>query len=447
MNGSDVESTKLGDDSAGRTSFSSILRNTGWLLGGKGVGALLSLAYLAIITRELGVADFGRFALVLSTAQAIAVLVSFESWQIIVRFGQGHLNARNPDALNRLVRFCLLIDIAAALAGCALAAGVALLLGPYLGWSQHLSYAALVFCAVQLLSIRSTPMGILRLFDRFDAGALAETMIPIGRMIGALVVLAAGPSVPAFLAAWAGAEMLCAASYWMLALRTGRGRLGSWRDGRAFAAARENEGITGFLTVTNLNVTLASIGKQVAVLIVGLFTGPTGAGLYRLANQLSQSLTKISSLLSRSIFVELARVHASEGQDQLRALFRQTNRLALIAGAVIIFVILLAGRPLLTLIAGEDFAAAYPLMVLLGIAASIDLVGVSFSPLLMATDGARTSLRITLCTTILLLLLLTVLLPLHGPIGAAAASCAASVVGFVALRWASRRALRRMRRT
>src|SRR3546814_13984110 len=38
-----------GDSSIGR-----ILENTAWLLGGKGVGALLSFVYLAIITRTLG---------------------------------------------------------------------------------------------------------------------------------------------------------------------------------------------------------------------------------------------------------------------------------------------------------------------------------------------------------------------------------------------------------
>ena len=56
---------------AAADAFARILANTGWLLGGKGVGAVLSLAYLAIVTRTLGVADFGRFALVLSAANVI----------------------------------------------------------------------------------------------------------------------------------------------------------------------------------------------------------------------------------------------------------------------------------------------------------------------------------------------------------------------------------------
>jgi O-antigen/teichoic acid export membrane protein len=438
------------DTAGSRTSesdaaFSRVLANTAWLLGGKGIGGILSLFYLAIVTRSLGVADFGRFALVLSTAQAINVLVTFESWQIIVRFGQKHLISGDSHALNRLIRFCVLIDIGSAAVGCLIAAAVSLLLGPFFGWSPELRSQALLFCAAMLIGIRSTPTGLLRLFDRFDTGSVAETMVPVGRMIGAAIVLATGPSITAFLIVWAAAEIFCAAAYWVLALRAGRGRIGSWRAGRFLAARTENPGLLRFLTATNLSTTLTAVGKQVAVLVIGLFVGPAGAGLYRLANQLSQSLTKISGLLSRTIFAELARANASasENAGQMRALFGRMNRLALITGASIVALILIVGKPILVLVAGEAFAGAYPLLVLLGIAASIDLVGVSFSPLLMATDRAGTSLRITFVTTLVLLGLLTLLLPRFGTVGAAYSSLAAAVLGFLLMGWASRRALRR----
>ncbi len=288
---------------AAADAFARILANTGWLLGGKGVGAVLSLAYLAIVTRTLGVADFGRFALVLSAANVIKTLVSFDSWQIVVRYGQPHLAAGNGDALNRVLRFCILIDLASAAAGAAIAAGVILFAGPLLGLEPDMGLQVWLFALLMMITIRSSPTGVLRLFDRFDSAAFAETMIPVGRMIGALVAWVAAPGITAFLLAWAFAELLCAASYWFLALRVGGTQIGSWRAGRALDARAENPGIVGFLTATNLQTSLSSVGQQVAVLIVGAFVGPAGAGLYRLANQLANSLTKISSLLSRSIFV------------------------------------------------------------------------------------------------------------------------------------------------
>ncbi|MBJ7445872.1 MAG: lipopolysaccharide biosynthesis protein [Sphingobium sp.] len=428
---------------SGQTSdgFARILANTGWLLGGKGVGAVLSLAYLAIVTRTLGVADFGRFALVLSAATVIKTITSFDSWQIVVRYGQTHLATGNADALNRVLRFCILIDLASAVVGGAIAAFIILAFGGLLELPPGMGWQAWIFCMVMMITIRSSPTGILRLFDRFDSAALAETMIPVGRMIGAVAALWLMPTITGFLIAWGAAELLCAIAYWGLALREGRGRIGQWRAGRAMDARTENPGIIGFLTATNLQTSLSSMGQQVAVLVVGLFVGPVGAGLYRLANQLANSLTKISGLLSRSIFVELSR-SGSQGGEALGALFRRTNRLALVAGAVIIALILVIGHPLLGLIAGRDFLPAYPLLLLLGIAACIDLIGVSYRPLLMATDRAGLSLRITFISTALLLGMQAALLPLYGTIGAASANIAAAIAGFVMMGLASRDAVR-----
>ena len=222
--------------------------------------------------------------------------------------------------------------------------------------------------------------------------------------------------------------------------RSGSDRIGSWRAGRALGARAENPGIVGFLTATNLQTSLSSVGQQVAVLIVGAFVGPAGAGLYRLANQLANSLTKISSLLSRSIFVELSRTTA-QGTEALGALFRRTNRLALIAGAVIIAITLTIGHPLLGLIAGEEFLPAYPLLLMLGVAACIDLAGVSYRPLLMATDRTGLSLRISVVATLLLLGLQSALLPLYGTQGAAMANILSSLAAFTMMGLASRRAV------
>lgn len=426
---------------AGGDGFSRILANTGWLLGGKGVGAVLSLAYLAIVTRTLGVVDFGRFALVLSAANVVKTIVSFDSWQIVVRYGQPHLAQDNGDALNRLLRFCILIDLASAAVGGVIAGAIILIFGDALELGPGMGWQVWLFCMVMMVTIRSSPMGVLRLFDRFDSGALAETMVPVGRMAGAAVAWVVMPDITGFLIGWAFAELLCAVSYWHLAIRVGGERIGKWRAGRTMDARHENPGLVGFLTATNLQTSLASIGQQVAVLIVGAFVGPAGAGLYRLANQLANSLTKISSLLSRSIFVELSRTN-SAGREALSALFRRTNRLALAAGAVIIALILTIGHPLLGLIAGRAFLPAYPVLLMLGVAACIELIGVSYRPLLMATDRAGLSLRITFATTLMLLALQAALLPLYGTKGAAMANIAASLAGFAMMAVASRKALR-----
>src|SRR3546814_8836089 len=79
--------------------------------------------------------------------------------------------------------------------------------------SAGMGWQAWIFCMVMMITIRSSPTGVLRLFDRFDTGAFAETMIPVGRMIGAALAWMLMPNVTGFLIAWGAAELLCAISY------------------------------------------------------------------------------------------------------------------------------------------------------------------------------------------------------------------------------------------
>jgi hypothetical protein len=187
-----------------------ILRNTGWLLAGKIVGAVLSLIYLGLATRSLGPTAFGQFVVILGTGQAIATIVSFESWQLLIRYGMGFLRAGQSDALGRLVAFCTILDFAGAIIGAGLAVAGVALLGPWFGWSSGTQTQALIFCFVLLVSFRSAATGVLRLHDRFGAAALAETVTPVVRLIGALLVISTGASVTGLLIAWAVAELVTA---------------------------------------------------------------------------------------------------------------------------------------------------------------------------------------------------------------------------------------------
>jgi O-antigen/teichoic acid export membrane protein len=75
-----------------------LFSNMGWLLGGRGLNAVLSLVYLALATRALGTVGFGHFALIVALGQAITGLANFQTWQFIVRWGaSGDGGCVDPD--------------------------------------------------------------------------------------------------------------------------------------------------------------------------------------------------------------------------------------------------------------------------------------------------------------------------------------------------------------
>jgi O-antigen/teichoic acid export membrane protein len=421
-----VSTRQWRDGSLGR-----IFSNLGWLLGGKAIGAALSLVYLALAARTLGPEGFGQFTLVLGGAQAISAFVSCQAWQIVLRYGLPHVKEGRAAAAARLAGFCLSLDMTGAVIGCAIATASVIILGPLLGWPVQLSQDGLAFTCVILLTGRSTAVGILRLHDRFAVGALADTATPIMRFVGALTVVAMGATVQGFLVAWAAGEIVTALVYWTCVQSVTPGSLTWPSPHRIRLVLRENTGIWRFTWMTNLNVTLDAGGKQLLVLLVGLFVGPVGAGHFRLANQLAQALARVSDMASRAIFPELARAHSTGIGSDFRRLLLRATALALLAGILITLALPVLGRPLLKLIAGSHYVGVYPLLILLGLAAALDLASVVFAPALIAMGKPGQVLLVRLSANLCLFGSLAFLMPWLGTTGAAVATGIASAATLV----------------
>lgn len=428
-----------------RGSLRAVFRNAGWLLGGKGVGAVLSLVYLAIVTRSLGPEAFGQFALVLGAGQAAAMIVTFQSWQIVVRYGLPLLRAGDDASLARLIRYTTTLDIGAAIVGVVLVTGGILLLAGHFGWTDAFAWQAIGTCAMIVLSARGTPVGILRLHDRYAVAAAADAVTPVVRFLGALVVWLIHPSVIAFLIVWAVSEALTAAANWIAAHRA---QPFHWPAATRAGVLADNPGIGRYTIITNLTSSLGVGGRQLAVLIVGLVVTPAAAGGFRLVQQLAGGMAKLSDVMSRALFPELMRSRGDGTGDEARfqKLLGKAMRAAAIGGGTVFLLVLLIGKPVLHLIAGEAFLSAYPILLALGTAAAIDFAGVSLEPALVALGRADLPLKIRGTGTGLMIALMFVLPQWLDAIGAGLAVLAGSIFSFAVMGWAVRRQLRRSAR-
>lgn len=416
-----------------------IVRNMLWLMSGKGVGAVLSLVYLGIATRTLGVVQFGYFALILSMGSAIALLAQFDSWRVVIRFGAAHLHAGETEALGRLVAACRIFDFIGFLIGAAVAWGATELLVYFGQWELESAGNALWYCVAVLASIHSTPMGVLRIHHRFDLSTYAETMVPVARMVGAVAVLLLKPDVTGFLIAWAASELVAAVCFWLLAWRIDPDAL-AWRHSRYFRQTfRQNKELLPFLTVANLGTSLAGLSSQAPILLVGGFVGPAAAGLFRLAFQLSRAIAKIATLVSRSTYAEFNHVRARNGDQGLHKLLRKIDRIAWISGGALMLIVFALGKPILWIVAGAEFTAAYPILLILGLAAAIDFVAINKEPALLASTNGVIVLRLRTAGAVIQLALLATLLPFWHETGAAWAIAGASLATNLMLAVAVRR--------
>jgi len=419
-----------------------IFANTAWLLGGKGFGALCGLAYLSILTHSLGLKGFGHFSLIFGTAQALIAIAGFQTWRVVVRYGSEHVHAEDWEKFGRLGMLCGMLDAIGAVCGCIFAAIALYGFGEALDLNPAFVDTAFYFNCAMVWALVSAPTGMVRALHRFDLAVYVEAVVPTGRLIAATAIWWFGPTVGRFLFAWAVIDLVEAFCYWMLARRlcpqaVRLSYIGRWRE-----TLRENPGLERFFLVTYASATLEAVMRNGPLLAVGGLIGTRSAGLFRLAAQLTQAMSKLSTLLTRAVYAEVALTRVASAAAEFRKLAYQTSMIAALAGTLVVGVALLAGEQLLQLIGGADFERGAGILVPLAIAASFDLASVAFEPVLHSTGRARYALfaRLaavgTLGTAILLLYG-------YGAEGVAWAVAIAGAVSYLAMGgWALRTLLR-----
>lgn len=403
-----------------------VFANMGWLLGGRGFNAVLSLVYLAIAARTLGTDGFGHFALIIALGQAVTGFASFQTWQFIVRWGAdpdqpGVDIARAREATG----FAVALDIVSMAVG-TLASGLLVLTADlWLDVPPDLLWLTFWYCVVSLLTIRTTPTGMLRLHSEYGKATWAEAVQPVIRASGAVLAWLFMPDVTGFILAFAASEVATAAALWVVAARVQPVSLASVS---LSAIPARHKDAWRFVLSTNMSGSLAVAGKQVMILLVGTFGGAYLAGGFRIANQLGVALIALAQTISKAILPELV-----QSRDGAVEIARRMANIAALAGVTAVVSAILFGRQGLALIAGEEFTGFYWAMIILSIAGAVELVGASLESLLISAGKAHVAFLVRLFPTILALLMLEMAIEWKGAQGAGFAVLGSSllaVVGF-----------------
>lgn len=422
-----------------------MLGNFGWLLGGKGFGAVSSLIYLGILSRSLGVKDFGHFALIFGLSQAFVMLAGFQTWQAIVKFGAPHLARGDHQAFARLSIFGGVVDFAASVAGSLLVAAIILTFSEALKLNPAYDKMALAFICAMLLTRVSAPYGIIRALNRFELSVWVGAITPTGRLLAAIAIWMTGPTVGRFLLAWALIELITSLAMWYTAWRLGAEwfRLQHIREWRKTLA--ENPAISGFLWVTYWNTSLQAVVQQGPLLAVGYLFGTSAAGIYRIADQLAKGLGKFALMISDAVYPEVNRQRHLAGAEQFRMVARRVTLAVLPTAAVLSGLTVVFGSDLLILISGPGFEAGGPILVPLVIAASLELAGVVYEPVLHSVSKAHYLLLARLGA--IALLAISILATATSPLEIGWLVAYVQVVEYLVLSWLVWRVLRDLVRT
>ncbi|MFV0338770.1 MAG: lipopolysaccharide biosynthesis protein [Chthoniobacterales bacterium] len=430
------------DDNQTSSSLGSLktpIRNASKLSIGRIIQAVCSLAYLAFATRTLGPENFGKLILIHSLCLAVAQIARFDSWQSIVRFGTPFLHENQPTSLHRILSFGLALDFLGIVLGIAAYAIVVYPLGQWFGLSWELRHFAMLYGIWMIAFINSSgaATGTLQLLGRFGSLAIATTIEPIIRFVGAALLFYFGGELRDFLVLWLIALTVAHiatnfAAWYRLAKQGSQWRFRFYPD----TWTRPQGALWRYALGTHWVGAMNVAQEHLPTLASGGVIGPAAAGLLKVARQFADVLAAvINKLLVPALFPELARLQKNARQ----ALAKRLSFITL--GIFFVFFMLLAffGKDLIRLVAGKEFLPAYPVMLWLAFAGVIGSVSFSFETLLTAIGEIRRVVLVNSFSLFIYFLALAVLLPTYGLVGVGMAAVAYAAIRSSLLWWNARR--------
>jgi len=395
-----------------------LLRNVTYLFSANMLVALFGLLTLAVMARALGATGLGVIALIQAYTQSIDRLLRFEPWQAVVRYGAAALEDGREDEFRRLIKFSTLFD----LFGASLATLVAIVGAGFaafwLGFDEEQARMATWFSATLIFSLSSTPIAVLRLFDKFDLIAMLTVGIAAIRFLLAVLAWQFGGDLWSFiiiLMLFQMVQHLMPLVFAWRELRRQR-RHDVWRLPLCGVLA-ENSGIRRFIWNSNINVIARTSTQRFDTLILGAILDPAAAGLYQLAKRTGLAALRLGRPIQQAVYPDVARLWARGEVLRFRRIVLGVNGVMGVAGAVAFIVVVFGADPLVRLAFGEDFAAAAPLVTVQVLAVTLFLAGNTFNPALLSMGADRNLIGITLAATVVFFALFVPLVSLFGPIG------------------------------
>ncbi|UVO51675.1 lipopolysaccharide biosynthesis protein [Sphingomonas sp. SUN019] len=364
------------------------MRNLAHLTGGKAVSVALGMATLAITAKMLGPGLLGIVAMIESYGRLIDQMIRLETWQTVIRYGARAIEDDDRSRLTRLIKLGVTTDII----GATIVAGVALVGAPVaarlLHWDAETLRMAQIYSAALLFGVSSTPIGILRLFDRFAQAAWVEPVIAAIRLAAIATIWLFGGSVWAVVLLGVALIILERLVMSCLAWRVLRqeGVTGVLRAPLRGAIALF-PGIAGFVLAANGTVLIRKSTQEADVLIVGAIAGSVGAGLYQLARKVALAAAKGGQMIQQAAFPELARLWAAGQRDRFLHLVGRIEWITLGLALLLPCAVALMGPRLIPLIAGDGFEDAYVPLLVQSFAVVIFLGGSALRAALMAAGG------------------------------------------------------------
>jgi O-antigen/teichoic acid export membrane protein len=395
------------------------------LIAGNGLAMAINALVLIVMARALGPGPLGFFAMIESYGTVVDQLIRLESWQPLIRYGSRALEENNRARFRALVKLGIAIDLAGATLAALVAFWAIPIVAGLLGWPDAIRELARWYCLTILAGVSSTPVAILRLFDRFRQLAWLEPLIAVLRLGVIWLVFEfhrdLGAAIAVFIATQVLYRTILGVLAWRELRRYGLGSVLSaeWRDLRG--TLREYGRL---LVATNVAALIRKSTQELDVLILGAVAGAAATGVYELVRRVTLAAIKAGTMLQQVAFPDLSRLWARRDFALFQRIVIQIELLSAAFGGLFVLFVALRGEWLITFLAGNRFGSAGTPLLFQSIAGCLFLSGSALRAALITMGREVTLLVIVACSAVVFYVVLWFAAPVAGATGTAAAHIA-----------------------
>lgn len=376
-----------------------IVANTSLMVASRALGVVLGLGSIIIASRELDITLFGIVLFLHTYMLFFAEVVAFQSWQVIIRFGTDYVKDNDHKRLAKILNFGVKLDLLTALVGFILAVlclgMISYIIQTFPGlFPQALALDiettrnyGLLYCTLILLSQRGAPIGIFRLFDKFNVLAVKALIMPIVRFIGVLIAAYNDAGLAGFVLAWYVGSLSAYIFIPVMAIiELKRRNLLGYVAQAKVKLRQPGKGVWPFVIKTNIDSTLGAANLHLPTLMISFVFGPAWVAVYRIAEEVAKILSQGFVLLDQVIYPELAKLVSHGKSTEIWKIVSRTAIILMgVGGAMSVFV-MLVGPNILNNVLNQNYDAAAPLASLLVPAAALLGIAAPLYPVLYAGD-------------------------------------------------------------
>ncbi|HBA36256.1 TPA: hypothetical protein DCZ15_00050 [Candidatus Falkowbacteria bacterium] len=391
-----------------------VAHNTLIQIAGKIVSTILGLFALALITRYLGLNDFGEYTTVMTFLTFFAVIADLGLMVVTMQMISGHHNQEEENKIiNNLFGFRLVTALI-----CFAFAPLIILLFPY---SPAIKLGVIISLATFFFpSLNQVIVGLFQKRLSMDRDVVAEVVSRLVLIVGIFAAKELQAGFNGILIATGASSFANFICHYLLAVKfVAIKPVFNWTIWKKIISK------SWPLTIT---IVFNLIYLRADILILSLFRGADEVGLYGAAYKIIDVLTALPFMFGALILPIITTAWLDNNPAYFKKVLQKSFDFMAIVAIPLVIGAQFLGQPLMSLVAGRDFIAAGGILQILIFAVAAIFLGTMFSYAVIAMDKQKKMIGFYAFTSATSLIAYLILIPRFSYLGAAAVTIYSEVL-------------------